>query len=357
MTGEFAAMQSIQAEKAGSIHMSSGKAGVAEGLEPPAKAAPPFAISTAPLRQAQTYSCFDFGLASELPLPGLAPAAAEDRRPLVELRVARLPERLAGAGAAQTHLQVSGTDALLLVPGVARFLIRGGRQILVDPLPAVSERQLHLFLLGSALGILAHQRGLVPLHANAVIADGGAHAFCGPSGAGKSTLAAHFQKRGYDLLCDDVCPVAIDEQDRPFAWPGIPRLKLWADAARALGHDPAALEGVAEGVEKFHLPVDRSRHPRPHPIPLRRLYVLDRAAAADNGTITRLTGQEAMQAVLANTYRGMYLAPMGLAARHFRQCAAMLESLAVYRAPRAWGFDVFAREAARLERHMMEEGE
>lgn len=334
--------------------MSAGEAEIVQGCDPTGHA-PDLAISAAPLLQAQTYSCFDFRLASQLPLPDLAPVADDDMRPLVEVKLADLPERLDGAGPPQANLQVAGEDALLEVPGVGRFLMRDGRQILVDPTPGVSERRLRLFLLGSALGILAHQRGLVPLHANAVIADGGAYAFCGPSGAGKSTLAAHLQQSGYELLCDDVCPVALDDRNRPLAWPGVPRLKLWGDAAWALGHDPAALEGVAEGVEKYHLSV--ARPDRPRPLPLRSLYVLDRASDASADAITRLTGQEAMQAVLANTYRGMYLASMGLSARHFRQCAAMLDSLRVYRAPRVWGLDVFAREAGKLERHMTGNGE
>lgn len=299
----------------------------------------------------QTYSCFDFRLASELPLPDLAAAASNDSRPLIELRVARLPERLPGARAPQGNLQVAGPDALLEVPGVARFLMRDGQQILVDSRPGVSDRRLRLFLLGSALGILAHQRGLLPLHANAVVANGCAFAFCGPSGAGKSTLAAHFQRAGYELLCDDVCPVSIDDGDGPMAWPGVPRLKLWADAAQALGHDPGTLDLVAENLEKYHLPVTRTGTSRA--VPLRRLYVLGQWGENGVQAITRLTGQSAMQAVLANTYRGLYLPVMGLNARHFRQCVALLKTMQVYNAPRVWGFEVFGREAALLERHMM----
>lgn len=309
------------------------------------------AIGFEPISRNYSYSCFDFRLASEIPLPDLAVAARDDRNPLVELRLAQLPEQLPGARAPQWNLQVAGLDALLEVPGVARFLMRDGQQILVEPRPSVSARRLRLFLLGSALGILAHQRGLVPLHANAVVANGGAFAFCGPSGAGKSTLAAHFQRAGYELLCDDVCPVSIEDSDRPMAWPGVPRLKLWADAAKALGHDPDTLDLVAENLEKYHLPVTRTR--KSHAVPLRRLYVLGQAGENEEQAITRLTGQNAMQVVLANTYRGMYLPVMGLNARHFRHCAALLESMQVYSAPRVWGFEVFEREAALLERHIM----
>ena len=60
---------------------------------------------------------------------------------------------------------------------------------------------------------------------------------------------------------------------------------------------------------------------------------------------------------LPERYRGFCLEPMGLHARHFRQCAAMLSSVRVYAVTRQWGFDGFEREVDRLEQHLFEEGE
>jgi hypothetical protein len=238
---------------------------------------------------------------------------------------------------------------MLTVANVARYLIRAGGEILVDPMPGASDRDVRLFLLGSALGILCHQRGLLPLHANAIVADGGAVAFAGASGAGKSTLAAQFQSRGYEVLCDDVCVVQFDEAGRAYAWPGLPRLKLWGDAAAAFGHDSAGLDRAIEGMDKYHVPLESAGPARP--IPFRRLYLLSRSADGEEGEVVRLTGMAAMEAVMAQTYRGAYLAPMGLAGRHFRQCAALAASAGIFAASRAWGYDVLEREAKRLEAH------
>lgn len=58
-----------------------------------------------------------------------------------------------------------------------------------------------------------------------------------------------------------------------------------------------------------------------------------------------------MAAVMAQTYRSIYLAPMGLRPRQFDLCTAFLTQAEVYAAPRAWGYDKFAREAGSLERH------
>lgn len=295
------------------------------------------------------FSCFDFRLRSGIPLGELTPADDPgDARPVVEIRLGKLPELLAGAPPAVHGLQAANGEALLTVPGNARYLIREGREIVVDPLPGAAERNVRLFLLGSALGILVYQRGLLPLHANALVVEGGAVAFTGQSGAGKSTLAAHFQRAGYPVLCDDVCVVGFDDAGVPLAWPGLPRLKLWEDAAHAFGHDPAVLDRAVEGLEKFHVPIGRTADARP--VPLRRLYTLARAEGGE-GRILPLRGSEAMAAVMENSYRGLYLPTLGATAVHFRQCAMLLRHVEVFAATRAWGFDVFEREAAMLERH------
>src|SRR5688572_14986014 len=268
------------------------------------------------------YSCFDFRLRSELRLGELTPADDADGRPLVEVRLGAVPEVLPGAQPPSYGIQAAGDAVVLTVTGTARYLVRGGREIVVDPDPGGAERNVRLFLLGSALGILSHQRGLLPLHANAVVAEGEAYAFGGHSGAGKSTLAAHFAREGYAVLCDDVCAISFAGDGTPLAWPGLPRLKLWADAAQAFGHDSAELDRAIEGLDKYHVPLAEARATRA--VPFRRLYLLARTEQGEEPAISRLQGQRAMTAVMEHTYRNSYLAPMGLAAQNFRLCAQLL---------------------------------
>jgi hypothetical protein len=308
------------------------------------------------LADRHTYSCFNFRLNSGIVLDELSPAADPfDSRPVVDVRLGSLPEILPRARAAEFGLQMSADAVMLTVNDVARYLVRSGREMIVSPMPGAAERNVRLFLLGSALGILCHQRGLLPLHANAIVANRAAIAFAGPSGSGKSTLAAHFERAGYQLLCDDVCVIAFDEAGRPVAWPGLPLLKLWGDAAEQFGFKRADLGPAIEGMDKYHVPMVRSAPPRP--IPFRRLYHLSRTEGGEPGSISRLRGSQAMAAVMAQTYRGIYLAPMSLRQRHFRLCAALLEHAEVYAASRAWGYNVFAREASALERHFAGPGE
>ena len=306
------------------------------------------------MAQLPLYSCFGFRLRSEIALDEIGRADdPKDARPIVDIRLGPVSERLEEGGEVHAGLQAAGGEALLTVTETARYLVRAGREIIVDPLPGASQRNLRLFLLGSALGILCHQRGLLPLHANAIVVGGNAYAFAGPSGAGKSTLAAYFARAGYRVLCDDVCAIDLGDPGEPVAWPGLPRLKLWGDASTAFGHDNGQLDRVADGMDKFHVTLPAMQDARP--IPFRRLYLLGRAEAGETPEISRLRGRAALEAIMAQTYRALYLPVLGLTSRHFLICSALAARIHVYAATRAWGYELFDREAGRLASHLAEE--
>jgi hypothetical protein len=90
-------------------------------------------------------------------------------------------------------------------------------------------------------------------------------------------------------------------------------------------------------------------------VPLRRLYLLGKAEDGAETSFERLTGHAAMEAALAQTYRPNYLRALGLTAQNFRHCAALVARAQVFAAHRAWGFDVFEKEAQLLERHVLGE--
>lgn len=239
---------------------------------------------------------------------------------------------------------------VLNVPDVGRYLISGGRQITLDPAATASERNVRLYLLGSAFGALLHQRGIVPLHANAIDIGGRAVAFSGHSGAGKSTIAAWFHDRSYRILADDVCAIQFGEDDRPLAYPGIPRLRLWRDALEARGRvaeDYARSFGEAE---KYDVPTGSDETPAP--LPLARIYMLVQAEER-SATVRRLRGAAAVNALVSNTYRGAYVNTINRTADHLMQCVRIAQKVPIYEVQRVWGFDVLEQQARLIEGHAL----
>src|SRR5205085_6892746 len=274
-----------------------------------------------------------------MPLPELVPALAEGA---AELRVT-----LGDVEEAPPGLHIHGEDALLVVADVGRFLCRSGREMVVAPAPHVSERNLRLYLLGSALAVIIHQRGLLPLHANAVVVEGKAIGFMGHPGAGKSTLAAWFHDRGFEVLADDVCVVTRDGERRPIAHPGIPRLRLWREALEASGREADGYERSFDDMDKYTVPTDLERAQAA--VPLSHLYVLEKAPG--DAAVARLQGSAAVEAIVANTYRGAYLPLMGRTGQHLLACAGLARVVPVFRAERRRGYGDFDEEAAALARH------
>jgi hypothetical protein len=283
------------------------------------------------------YAVFGLVLESELALPELVPVS-EDSPTDVAIRF---------GSAGGEHL-ISPQEINLVVAKVASYRIRGGREIIIDPREGGSERNIRLFLLGSALGGIIHQRGLLPLHANAIDIEGRAVAFMGHSGAGKSTMAAWFLDRGHRILADDVCVVVPDASGVPLAYPGIPRLRLWREAIERTGRNADDLELAFDDTDKYNLPT-----PRPSqsgPIPLSHVYLLEKAEE-QGPQIRPLSGIAAVDALVANTYRGGYLARMGGTKRHLLACLELVKQVPVFSARRVWGYDGYDEQAERLEQH------
>lgn len=222
-------------------------------------------------------------------------------------------------------------DAFLLdIPEVAQFFVAGGRSIAIGAARGAEEREIRLFLLGSAMGVLLHQRGVLPLHANAVAIDGAAIAFTGHSGSGKSTLAAWFHDRGYRVLADDVCVVRTHE-GQAMAFPGLPRLRLWHDALEASGRDPQAhvpsFRAKGDPRRKYDVTLGAEGVMR-DPLPLRALFVL---AQGPQLSVERLTGAESVEAISSNTYRGGLIGKVGDSAAHLEACVTIARQAQVYR--------------------------
>jgi hypothetical protein len=295
---------------------------------------------------------FGLHIQSDLVLPELTPGPGNSDRPRVLIRVDAVAPTLPGAIRVGPTAYVCPNDFLLDEPGVARYRVRGGEEIIVDPAPNASPRAVRLYLLGTAIAVLCYQRGLQPLHANAIVVNGRGLAFAGPPGSGKSTLAAYLHDRNYRVLCDDLCVLSFEADGRILAWPGLAQFKLRPDALSALSHDASALERASGDHGKYYVP---SRQPGGiDSVPFHRLYVLARATFGEGGRICRLTGRAGLEALLLNVYRPRLLAPLGKRTAAVAHGVTLLKQGAVYSFERRWGFDAFAREVETLERHIHE---
>lgn len=219
------------------------------------------------------------------------------------------------------------------VPDVGLYRVREGWEIVVTPLSGAGKRELRLFLLGSAWGALCYQRGLLVLHASAVLIDDAAFAFCAPAGGGKSSLAAWLSEQGYPLVSDDLCRFEISATGPVYIYPSSARLKLWTDTLNALGWDKKGLERDHLRMEKFHVGLGESCVTQPQR--LGGIYLLEWGSQQ----LTPLSGQEALQRFLSvSTYRSELLKAMGQVVPYSRRCLKLLQRVPVFELQRPRDF-------------------
>ncbi len=276
------------------------------------------------------YSCYQLTFDSEIELPELhaEPASVQDRPADVTVRRGVLPDDGSACGERRGPYLWMGPDAMWLrVPGVARYRVEAGCRITVHADPGVDDDSVRLFMLGSAMGAVLAQRGRMVLHGNAIRVDDRALVCVGPSGAGKSTLAAALMQRGHAVLADDV--VAIDLEGRTL--PGLPRIKLWRDAAEHLTVPTAGLGRVRPAIDKFNLPMGTAAAPAP--VPVRWLYLLG-THREDTVTITPVRGIDSFKLLQENLYRARILRAMSPLPEHLALCGHLTSTIRIARVQR-----------------------
>lgn len=202
---------------------------------------------------------------------------------------------------------------LLKVMNVARYLVSNGNEIIIDPEPNADEPSIRLFLLGSAMGALLLQRGILPLHGSSISANNEAIVIAGMTGMGKSTLAARLLLERFEPLADDIA--AINFKDNiPYVIPGIRHLKLWRDSLLKLNIQTDGLKKVRNELEKFYyLPKLKFRN---NAYPLKMIYILNYHNDGEI-EIRALSGVEKFRVLRNNIYRRSFVEGMDMEKTHF----------------------------------------
>lgn len=252
-----------------------------------------------------TDDCMAYGLRihTRIPLPQtLAWNGSAGRPPDLEIDRGSVPEQLPDLVRHTPFVQVSADGRLrFAIDGVLSVLIENGRRITVDTALPDDAPDLPSMLLGPALGMVFHQRGLTPLHGSCLALHGQAVVIAGPSGAGKSTLAAALLAQGHRLLADDLAIFETAADGRLLVVPGYPQQRLWRGALEALAITPGRPIRSAARLGKFERRVPELFYPEP--LPLAAICHLSEADPSNPPGVSLLTGVEAFEATRRNIYR------------------------------------------------------
>ncbi|CAM4140585.1 ATP-binding cassette domain-containing protein [Paenibacillus alkaliterrae] len=229
---------------------------------------------------------------------------------------------------------------LFHVPETAFYSITSGAHITITPYPGADEAKIRLFLLGTCMGVLLMQRGILPLHGSAVVIDGKVYAIVGESGAGKSTLAAAFARVGYPLMTDDVIAVSLsNDSSAATVYPSYPQQKLWEESIEQLGLLSQNYSTIYQRVNKYAVPIQYQFYREP--LPLAGVVELTKVFEPEP-SIKAYNRLEGLHVLNVHTYRNSLLHLLNLQQWQFQSIARLASQLPVYQLRRPVdGFSAF----------------
>lgn len=248
------------------------------------------------------YVCFGLKIQSEIECPNLVPWIDDSTEPDIQIEVAKVDIDRVNCKPVNGYAWVGEKTCFLEIPSVARFAVHDGHKIIIDPLNSGSPSKIQAYLMGTAMGVLIHQRSDIPMHVSAVEnSRGKAVAFAGPSGAGKSTIAAYIAREtDLHIITDDVLRISLKGSSGLHVANGPRNLKLWDDACRNLQFSTSAGIQDCTREKKFHFHI-----PTAESICLPELEsIVLLARSGDNGVeLEQVYGEDHMRIIAASIYR------------------------------------------------------
>ena len=216
----------------------------------------------------------------------------------------------------------------------AEFVISSGGARIDARWPAdLTDDGAAVYLLGPVMGWALRLRGTVCLHACAVATDAGCFAVVAAAGHSKSTTAAACARRGAPVLTDDLLPLSRQD-NRFYALPTYPRIRLWPDSVAGLFGSSDALPRITPGDEswdKCYLDLNApGLHFEQEAQPLTAIYTGSRDEAVSTPVIEPLPAAEALVQLSANAYSRSLL-DGDMRAAEFDVLSQLVQQVPVYR--------------------------
>lgn len=195
-----------------------------------------------------TYRAFGLIISSEIEIPEFCQAEGESQ---VHISLGKVPDNISNIYKQGFRYQISKNEFLLRFKTWAQFYVKEGKQIIVQTENGVDERDTRAFLLSPVIGVLLHQRGLLPFHASGICYNNEAILIAGNSGAGKSTLALAMSRNyGFKLISDDITAITY-QKEKCFVCSSFPSVKLWQDSVEMFDIPLEDLPVIRKDVLKF----------------------------------------------------------------------------------------------------------
>ncbi len=284
---------------------------------------------------------------SDIALSSFAEIDRADTADII-VRAGEVPDGIADARLIGPNWTLEQDSIVLGIPGVVRMMMCGGDTLIYTVEPGAAPEEVAIFLTGTGIGILLHQRHAIVLHASAVRVGDHAVLFCGPSGEGKSTLAAALCEAGHDLVADDFCRIELREGAAPLVHPDGRQMRLWEDATEGLGIAARRGAQVRSAIRKFYV---APRAVSARQLPIGAIYALREARAPFAPGLHAPNSVDAALLIRRNAYRPLLVREMDQRALYFDAATRLVRDVGIHILARPLDFAAMPAAVATLQTH------
>lgn len=217
----------------------------------------------------------------------------------------------------EPYMDVTERQILLHIPDIAVFRMTDGNLIEVSPYETTTDTRLAVYIMGSCMGAILHERGYMMIHGSCVTNGKQSIIISGNSGAGKSTLAAEFLSHGWKLVTDDVSAIKMNGSV-PVVVPSYPSQKLWQDSLSNYERKEEEVHSLYTNGEREKYGVHVLEQFCDHEVPL-TMYVRLIPDSDEPTAVYPIENFARVDQLMRNTYRQRMIADRNRS-RHFQNC-------------------------------------
>ncbi|VDN46151.1 conserved protein of unknown function [Petrocella atlantisensis] len=279
-------------------------------------------------KQINRYKVFGLNLYSDFEITELDTSDGEQD---VRVLLGTVPKCINEVLEQSDQYQLSRTEFAFDIDSVAKYYIRKGREIIVEPYPEAEMDRVIVYLLGTAMGVLLIQRNRVAIHGSVVSVGQSAIIITGDCGAGKTSLSSAFRKNGYGFLADDIAAVSMNQNQQALVHPAFPQQRLCTDTALKMGYDLKTLKLASMEENKYIVKLEEQYIGEKMPL---AAIVEIRIGDSKEVLLEELRGIEKIKYIEKNIYCGALYDTIGFTNDYYRALLLIVKNTSFYRVSR-----------------------
>lgn len=213
------------------------------------------------------------------------------------------------------------------INNIGTYRITNGNTIMVQPHGVPDVQALKAFLIGTCMGYVFYQKGMLAIHGGTLEKDDKAIIIVGESGSGKSTLSTALRLSGYGLMTDDITRVEMNNGVTVF--PGYPAQRLCEDCINEFGIDKNKCTNITIfNKNKYVVPLEKDFVEKE-----KRLGAIFELSVGDIDCIKteEVKGNEKLQLLLRNIYSFRGVKHLGVKPEYFIKCLTLAKNIPMFK--------------------------